>query len=461
MIKIEISSAIEEDAETTARRLRIVFGFVFVLATFVAGLEVTAATRASEPPGSRDSESAQSIIVVTNTNDNGPGSLREALVLANNGDMIDVTGISGTILLTSGELQVSHAVTIYGPGFESLTVDGNATFRVFYIDGSQTVTIRGMTIANGHGDYGGGILSANAALTVSNCTVTANRAEHGGGGICNSGSHGHAMLTVINCTFIGNSAYDGGAISSRAWLGSAVLTVNNCTINGNSAEFGGGISIGGGFEGGSIGWVSNSTISGNLAEYGGGMSSEAGGNTWVTLTITNGTLSNNSADSGGGILNKGGARLALGNTIFNAGASGENISNNGGAVTSFGYSMSSDDGGGVLTGPGDQIDIDPMLGPLQDNGGTTFTHALLPGSPAIDAGDPTFTAPPFFDQRGPGFDRVVNGRVDIGSFEVQSHSPTPTPTATATATAIPTATPTVTPRISPTPRPRPTSAPRL
>ena len=72
-----------------------------------------------------------------------------------------------------------------------------------------------------------------------------------------------------------------------------------------------------------------------------------------------------------------------------------------------------------MTGPGDQINTDPLLGPLQDNGGPTFTHALLPGSPAIDTGDPNFTPPPFYDQRGPGFDRIANGRIDVGSFEVQ------------------------------------------
>jgi hypothetical protein len=91
------------------------------------------------------------------------------------------------------------------------------------------------------------------------------------------------------------------------------------------------------------------------------------------------------------------------------------------------------DGAGILTGPGDQINTDPMLGPLQDNGGPTFTHALLPGSPAIDAGDPSFAPPPSFDQRGPGFDRVSGSRIDIGSFEVQVGG-TPTPTSTPTAT---------------------------
>ena len=118
---------------------------------------------------------------------------------------------------------------------------------------------------------------------------------------------------------------------------------------------------------------------------------------------------------------------------------------------SFGYNVSSDDGGGYLSGSGDRINTDPMLGPLQDNGGPTFTHELLPGSPAINAGDPNFVPPPYYDQRGPSFDRVRNGRIDIGSFEVQAEiTPTPTPTAT------PTARPTPTPRSRPSPQPRPT-----
>src|SRR5213083_3802448 len=92
-----------------------------------------------------------------------------------------------------------------------------------------------------------------------------------------------------------------------------------------------------------------------------------------------------------------------------------------------GYNLSSDDGGGYLNGPGDQINTDPLLGPLQDNGGSTFTHALLRGSPAIDAGDPSFTPPPFHYQRDSPFVRVFNGRIDIGSFEAQGRHPTPHP----------------------------------
>jgi hypothetical protein len=92
-------------------------------------------------------------------------------------------------------------------------------------------------------------------------------------------------------------------------------------------------------------------------------------------------------------------------------------------VTSLGYNLSDDDGGGLLTSTGDQINADPLLGPLQDNGGSTFTHSLLPASPAIDAGTPNFTPPPDYDQRGTGFPRVFNGRVDIGAFEVQTVAP--------------------------------------
>jgi len=90
----------------------------------------------------------------------------------------------------------------------------------------------------------------------------------------------------------------------------------------------------------------------------------------------------------------------------------------------------------LLNGPGDQINTDPMLGPLQDNGGPTFTQALLPGSPAIDAGDPNFTPPPFYDQRGPRFRRVFNGRIDIGSFEKQPQPPRPRPTPRARPTPL-------------------------
>jgi hypothetical protein len=179
--------------------------------------------------------------------------------------------------------------------------------------------------------------------------------------------------------------------------------------------------------------------------------------------VTNSTFSGN-VGWGIDVPDNQGSTLQIGDTVLNGGASGGTIHTFlPGQVTSLGYSVASDNGGSVLTGPGDRINTDPVLGPLQDNGGLTFTHALLPGSPAIDAGDPSFTPPPYHDQRGPDFWRVRNRRIDAGSFEVQAGStPTPTPTATATptVTAPPISTPTPTPRATPTSRPRPTPAPR-
>ena len=319
-------------------------------------------------------------ITVTNTSDNGPSSLRQALANANDGDTIDATGISGVITLTSGQLLVDKSVTINGAGADMLAIDGNMASRIFQVGLGQTretVTISGLTIRNAQGNFGGSIFITNVATaTIINCTVSGSVAGFGGG-IFNDA----ALLTIANTTISGNIASEGGG------------TYNNGTLT-----------------------ITNSTFSGNSAQsVGGAMFNDKG-----SLQVTNSTMSNNSAFSGGGILNLG--TLEIGNTILKTGASGGNILNKSGTVTSLGYNLSNDDGGGFLTGPGDQINTDPLLGPLQNNGGSTFTHALLPGSLAIDTGDPNFTPPPFFDQRGPGFDRVASGHIDIGSFEAQTQT---------------------------------------
>ena len=196
------------------------------------------------------------IIMVTNTNDSGPGSLRDALAIANDGDTIDATGVSGTILLTSGELQNTHNVTISGPGANNLAVDGNAQSRVFYVNLGKTVTISDLTITNGSS----GIYNDGGALTLSDCTVSGNS----GGGIGNDRHSGSgATMTVSNCMVSGNSGR--GIVNARLrrqrdddshqlhyqrqlrrryWQqpaasdGSATMTVTNSTISGNS---GGGI----------------------------------------------------------------------------------------------------------------------------------------------------------------------------------------------------------------------------
>jgi hypothetical protein len=188
-------------------------------------------------------------------------------------------------------------------------------------------------------------------------------------------------------------------------VGSGILTVTNSTISNNIAGTGGGVLNFRNLT------VSNSTISNNSASIGAGI------HNYGDVTVSNSTISDNRVASGGGIYNERAARLAIGNTILKQ---GQNIVNEYRVeVTSLGYNLCSDNGNGVLTGPGDQINTHPMLGPLQNNGGPTETHALLPGSPAIDRGNPSFTPPPEYDQRGPGYPRVGNGRIEIGAFEVQ------------------------------------------
>ena len=396
-------------------------------------------------------------ITVTNTNDSGAGSLRQALTDALDGDTINFA-VTGTIGLTSGELLVNKSVTISGPGAGSLTVDGNANSRVFHIGSDKTVSIFGLTITDGNAsgnypdDRGAGIYNDHATLTLSNCTISGNSAAGIGGGTYND----NAILTLNNCTIASNSAGFGSGIFNDGFAGSATLQIHNSTISSNAAINNGGGVYNDGSQGGNASLtISSSTLSANSARSGGGILNDGFDSGSAVLTISNSTLNGNSADnSGGGVFNYGFAGSAalqlsnstlsgnsagsdggaisnvfaavqISNSILNAGAAGGNIFSDSGTITSLGYNLSSDDGGGFLTGSGDQINTNPMLGPLQNNGGPTFTNELLSGSPAIDAGDPNFTPPPFFDQRGPGFDRVVNGRIDSGSFEVQGPTPTP------------------------------------
>ena len=438
-------------------------------------------------------------IIVTKTSDSGPGSLRGAIAAAGDGDTIQFDpALKGqTITLTSGELFINNNLTITGPGPSQLTVKrstagGTPAFRIFHIL-RHTVTIEGLSITNGLAlglgnspDAGGGIFcddeeqnNETLAVTVNNCVISGNIAAgptgFGGGGGISFGAincFGPSMLTVNNSTISGNSCqkYNGGGVYIDMCdpTGMSTVMISNSTINSNSADQHGGGIYNAGEGTAAVLTISNSTISSNSAVFfGGGIGNDARSGGHATLRLNNSTLSDNSANSGGAIYNTafngGTATLDIGDTILNSGPSGGTILNDSGTVTSDGYNLSSDDAGGNLNGPGDQINTDPALGPLQDNGGPTSTHELLPGSPALGAGDPNFTPPPFFDQRGPGFDRVVNGRIDKGSFEVQEPAPTATATPTSTATATPTTTATATPTPTPTPTatPRPTPAPRI
>ena len=130
-MNIERSRVIQADGKKTWWGLQRVLYSLFLVAAVVAAVGAVASPRANQGSMRLSTTAPASIILVTNTNDSGPGSLRDTLAVANDGDTIDAIGVSGTILLTSGELPFTHNVTINGPGAGSLAVDGNATFRVF------------------------------------------------------------------------------------------------------------------------------------------------------------------------------------------------------------------------------------------------------------------------------------------------------------------------------------------
>ena len=214
---------------------------------------------------------------VTNLNDSGTGSLRDAIAASADGDSINFS-VTGTITLTTAELAIAHSITINGPGANVLTISSNNSglYRIFNIT-SGTVSISGLTISNGIVQFGstigGGGIHNSGTLTVNNCVIDSNQASGSGvapavgGGIVNETS---ATLTMVNCTVSNNGAgaasgADGGGIYSTG-----TLTMTNCTVSGNGGVSGGqfgGQTVGGGIMNSGNGTLSmlNCTVSNNFA----------------------------------------------------------------------------------------------------------------------------------------------------------------------------------------------------
>lgn len=240
-------------------------------------------------------------ITVTNTNDSGPSSLRQALRDAHNGDTINFA-VSGTITLTSGGLPINKNIAILGPGANQISIDGNEALLVLGIFPDQTAAISGLTIRNAQA----GIWNDRGTLTLSNCTVS---------GTSQVGLFNDGVLTVSNCVVSGNS---GGGISN----GHAVLTVTHCDVSGN---------LYGIYNDHGESSVSNCIVSNN--QYGGVFNNDTSGGPndhifgIAPLTIADSIINDN---SGPGIDNNSGAVMIVNSTI--SGNSGQ-----------------SDAGGGVYT----------------------------------------------------------------------------------------------------------------
>jgi CSLREA domain-containing protein len=347
---------------------------------------------------------------VTNLNDGGPGSLRDAIAVSGSGDTINFA-VTGTITLTSGSLSVNHNLSIIGPGAPwQLIITrqlGPPIFRIFYFD-NGTWSLSNVTVDNGHDTVaGGGIYNGNGNLTLTNCVISGNQSDQKGGGVGNA-----ATLSMNNCTFNNNySASDGSGIYN---LSTGTLKVATSTFSDNTTAGGGVIYTNGG------GTVQNCTFTKNV---GTSIIRHAGG----TLTIQSCTFSGNGGSSQIFLsatiqLVSSSAVLRIGNTILDDDVAAFLLKS--GAITSVGYNLSRDGGGGFLTTAGDQVNTDPRLDVfgLQYNGGYTDTIALSHGSPAIDAGksfglttDQRGEARPF---NNPNIVNAVGGDgSDIGAYE--------------------------------------------
>lgn len=275
-----------------------------------------------------------------------------------------------------------------------------------------TITNNGISFGVGAGIYNAGNLTADY------CRIAGNGADNGSaGGIFNfSGS-----MILRNCSVNYNGAFEAGGIQNDAWL-----AMTNCTLAGNAAAYSDGPQRGGGLFNDGYAALQNTTVSGNHASPAG-----AGAGIWNdgTVVLLNSTIVSNSIggsdcydpSSGAGVWNSGTVRsrnsiIAANFTTLACPIQGVDFAGN---LDSLGHNLMQNSSGwtNVGTGTGDLVGLDPMIGPFQDNGGPTWTHALLPGSPAIDAGDSTIWYAPQDDQRG--VPRPQGPRVDIGAFEYQ------------------------------------------
>jgi cyclophilin family peptidyl-prolyl cis-trans isomerase len=348
---------------------------------------------------------------------------------------------SGDLMIASSTIS-NNSTPADGGGVYSLTI-GNVTIidsaihgnnagnhgGGIHIQGAAAATIAGTTISgNLASDNGAGVqLQDNTTSILNNVTITGNNAGRVGGGI----QVLRGAANIANSTISGNSAgSSGGGLVASAYT----MVVSHSTISGNLA----GARGGGLYQNYGDTTILNSTLSLNQASSdGGGVFSRT--NAGDSLVIQHATLTRNTSDSdtngtgsGGGIYlrsNSGVGAVAIEHTIIAGNIDRSNqapdINNTAAttpatlnqAFTLVGNNKGSGLASSALIGT-ELAPIDPLLGPLAASGGPTLTHALLAGSPAIDAGDPSFSRPLTYDQRGAPFLRVQNGRIDIGAVEL-------------------------------------------
>ncbi|MCA8988148.1 MAG: VCBS repeat-containing protein, partial [Planctomycetaceae bacterium] len=329
-------------------------------------------------------------------------SLREAINAANaNPDLNTITfqsglGASGNSLVArlieidSDLPELTSPINIHGPGAKLLGLGGNGLYHLFQIGSSQQVEIKDLTLTEAHEDRGPAVRNFGTT-TLSGLRISGNSSttisSDGGGGIWNVGT-----LHLLNSTVDHNTAQgDGGGIWSNG-----TLNVINSTLSGNTANAGGGMKTTFNFGGVGVANITNSLIGFNNASVTAGGINASGG----TVVINNSIIAGNTA---GVLIDINGTVTGKNNIIGDAASSG-----------------------GLTNGVNvNQVGVDwlTVLEPvLKDTGGSTPTHALVPDSPALNRGNNALAVdqnsiPLTTDQRGTGFSRIINTRVDIGPME--------------------------------------------
>jgi hypothetical protein len=354
---------------------------------------------------------------VTNTNDSGPGSLRQAIIDASPGDTVAVP--AGTYTLTSGQLDVDKTITLAGADARSTVITAGGTSRVIFASGNPA-TLRQLTITGGSvtalGDCGGGggicniddlVLEDSAVVgNVVNITNAGGVNAVGGGGLYNNGNG----VTIRRSSISGNTVTVGNVFRAAGGGGifdngdgpateNSTIANNQVTVTSSTGDRHGG---GGVYLNSPLGTFTSSTIAGNVV---GGAVPTSGGNVWLD-----------------------GAQALFTNSIVANGSAPTNSNCDGLAATfqTGGGNLESANTCGFGSGTDKPI-TNPLLGVLANNGGPTDTMALLAGSPAIDAAVAVNCQPT--DQRGVA--RPVGAGCDSGAFEVEGAQPSipPTPVA--------------------------------
>ncbi len=392
------------------------FSIPFILAFLFLGMLIWLAGASSQAVADPSPSTIAGSILVTTLEDelntDGDCSLREAIQAANTNLPVDDCPVGDAIITDTITFSVSGMITLNGllnvvgggplfiDGANTITLSGNGIVQILVNTFGADLTLEGLSLVDGYSSiYGGGIfnngkiivndctLSGNNAIEgggisnwydmrISNSTISGNNATTNGGGIFNRGT-----ITITNSTFSGNTSDSwGGAIYNPGHMSiensifsennsplaggiynGDTLSINGSTLSGNYSTW-----CGGGILNDSLLIITNTTLSGNNSESGGAICNSD------TLTVTNATLSGNSALStyGGGIYTFDGNAM-LANTIVANNLSGGDCLIHSGIFTDGGHNLSSDDTCGLDPANGSIPNTDPLLGPLQDNGGPT------------------------------------------------------------------------------------------